>query len=294
MKTPVLNIDQFKPAELADEVYVNRFSDHLLKNKNLISKPHSHDFYLCVFFTRGNGIHEIDFNTYDINPGSVFFIKPGQTHFWKFDEKPQGYIFFHSKAFYEMYSLVHQLEIFPFYYPYHNVSQIHIDFKNEVQALFENVLDEYVNTRILRELKLLNGINAIYIQLTRMFTSTIDLTKYSKSGYFKILEQLEQAINTYFEKEKLPRFYADLLHITPRHLNRVVHETLDKTTTQLIADRVILEARRLIVHSERSLSEIAECLGFSDYAYFSRYFKSNTGLSPLAFQKRYKHISKHS
>ena len=294
MKTPVLNIDQFKPAELADEVYVNRFSDHFLKNKNLISKPHSHDFYLCVFFTEGNGTHEIDVNTYNINPGSVFFLKPGQTHFWKFDKKPKGYIFFHSKAFYEMYSLVHQLEIFPFYYPYHNVPQVHIDFKNEVQALFENVLDEYVSTRILRELKLLNGINDIYIQITRMFTSTIDLTKYSKSGYFKILEQLEQAINTYFEQEKLPRFYADLLHITPRHLNRVVHETLDKTTTQLIADRVILEARRLIVHSKHSLSEIAECLGFSDYAYFSRYFKSNTGLSPLAFQKKYKHISKHS
>ena len=288
MKTPVLDIDQFKRTVLADEVYVNRFSDHLKSNKSLIIRPHSHNFYLCVVFTEGSGIHEIDFNMYDINPGSVFFLKPGQTHSWKFDEQPQGYIFFHSKAFYEMYSLVHRLEIFPFYYPYQNVPQIRIDFKDEVQALFEDLLDEYVNTRLLRELKLLNGINSIYIQLTRMFTSAIDLSNYSKSGYFKILEQLEQAIHSYFEHEKSPRFYADLLHITPRHLNRVVHETLDKTTTQLIADRVILEARRLIVHSERSLSEIAEGLGFSDYAYFSRYFKSNTGLSPLAFKKKYK------
>ncbi|QYA26913.1 AraC family transcriptional regulator [Gramella sp. MT6] len=288
MKTPVLNIDQFKNSELTDKVYVNIFSDHLKNNKGLISRPHSHNFYLCVFFTKGAGTHEIDFNSYEIKPGKVFFLKPGQTHFWKFDTSPEGYIFFHSKEFYEMYSLMHRLSVFPFYYSHQNVPILDIGIKPEIELVFQHLYEEYSSTKLLRELKILSCINDIYISLTRRYTSDINFTNYSNSGYFRILEKLENAINSDFEKEKLPKYYASLLNITPKHLNRVVKESLDKTTSELISERVILEAKRLIVQSNDSLSGIAEDLGFSDYAYFSRYFKSKTGTSPLEFKNIYK------
>ena len=55
----------------------------------------------------------------------------------------------------------------------------------------------------------------------------------------------------------------------------------------MISDRVILEAKRLIVHSNSSLSNISETLEFSDYAYFSKYFKSRTGITPMNFKKKY-------
>ena len=120
MKIPVLKIDQFQKSKPLKDLYINSFSKHIKRNKDLISKPHSHNFYLCVLFTEGTGTHEIDFNSYTINPGKVFFLKPGQTHFWKFDTKPEGYIFFHSQAFYDMKFLDHTLHSFPFYYSYQN------------------------------------------------------------------------------------------------------------------------------------------------------------------------------
>ncbi|MCC4213084.1 helix-turn-helix domain-containing protein [Leeuwenhoekiella parthenopeia] len=288
MKTPVLNIEEFKTSDLLDKFYVNRFSAHLRANKNLISHPHSHNFYLCVLFTEGSGTHEIDFNSYTISPGKVFFLKPGQTHSWKFDHNPEGFIFFHSREFYEMHYVMHRLQIFPFYYSYQNAPVL--DIAPELESfsnLFQNLYEEYGNAEPLRELKLLNNINEIYIRLTRNYTSTIDLANYSNPTYLKILGQLEHHIDTYFEQEKLPKFYANLLSITTKHLNRVVNETLNKTTNQLISERVILEAKRLIVHSADSLAGIAENLGFADYAYFSRYFKSKTGSTPLDFRKKY-------
>ena len=97
MKIPVLNIKQFQSSKEVHQVYVNSFANHIKINKQLISTPHSHNFYLCVIFTKGSGVHEIDFKSYAISPGKVFFLKPGQTHFWKFKTPPNGFIFFHSK-----------------------------------------------------------------------------------------------------------------------------------------------------------------------------------------------------
>ncbi len=289
MKIPVLNISQFNESVSLNDVYINSFSNHIQLNKNLIDKPHSHNFYLCVLFTEGTGIHEIDFNSYSITPGKVFFLKPGQTHFWKFETQPEGFIFFHSLEFYELKFLEHKLHSFPFFYSYQNPPVLELASKQlyELNLKFQEAYTEYLQNNLLKELKIVNSLNSIYIKLTRAYTVNINLKKLNSSNYTNILETLENLINTHFYKEKFPKFYAYKLNITTKHLNRVVKKTINKTTSQLISERVILEAKRLIVHSQDDLSNIAYTLEFSDYAYFSKYFKSKTGMTPLDFRKKY-------
>ena len=289
MKIPVLKIDQFKESESLKDLYVNSFSNHLELNKKLIDKPHSHNFYLCVLFTEGFGTHEIDFNSYQVNPGKVFFLKPGQTHSWQFDTKPEGFIFFHSQEFYEIKFLDHTLHSFPFYYsnqnpPFLELSSLKMDV---LKPKFEEVYAEYHQQNLLRELKIINLINSIYIDLTRAYTADVNLEKLVSPNYSMILENLENLIHQHFYKEKLPKFYSDQLNITTKHLNRVVKKALNKTTSQLISERIILESKRLIIHSGNNLAAIAETLQFSDYAYFSRFFKSKTGFTPMDFRKKY-------
>ena len=289
MKIPVLKIDQFQESESLNDLYVNSFSNHLELNKKLIDKPHSHNFYLCVLFTEGIGKHEIDFNSYQVNPGKVFFLKPGQTHSWQFDTKPEGFIFFHSQEFYEIKFLDHTLHSFPFYYsnqnpPFLELSSLKMDV---LKPKFEEVYAEYHQQNLLRELKIINLINSIYIDLTRAYTADVNLEKLVSPNYSMILENLENLIHQHFYKEKLPKFYSDQLNITTKHLNRVVKKALNKTTSQLISERIILESKRLIIHSGNNLAAIAETLQFSDYAYFSRFFKSKTGFTPMDFRKKY-------
>lgn len=83
-------------------------------------------------------------------------------------------------------------------------------------------------------------------------------------------------------------FYAGKLGISSKRLNQILKEKLDKTGTQLIHDRIILEAKRKIIHSEITIKEIAYDLGFSDRPYFSRFFKKMTGQTPEEFQKKAK------
>lgn len=289
MKIPNLKIEQFQETEPLNGLYVNSFSNHIQLNKNLISKPHSHNFYLCVVFTAGTGTHEIDFHSYNISPGKVFFLQPGQTHFWHFKSPPQGYIFFHSQEFYEMQYLNHTLKSFPFYYSYQNPPLLDLNAEQltEINQNFKDIHIEYQQSQLFRTLRIVNIINGIYIKLTRIYIADINIEMLVSSNYSKTLEHLEKLINAYFYTEKSPKFYANKLNITTKHLNRITQKTINKTTSQLISERVLLEAKRLIVHSDNNLAGIANILEFSDYAYFSKFFKSKIGINPIDFKKKY-------
>lgn len=88
-----------------------------------------------------------------------------------------------------------------------------------------------------------------------------------------------------YQEQRNADFYANILGISAKRLNQILKEKLDKTAMQLIHDRIILEAKRQIIHSENTLKEIAYELGFTDRPYFSRFFKKQTGQSPDDFQK---------
>lgn len=286
---PVLKINQFQKEEPLDDFYINSFSNHIHLNNLLISKPHKHNFYLCVLFTKGSGIHDIDFNSYPVAPGKVFFLRPGQTHFWKFTEKPEGFIFFHSQACYELIFLEHKLNEFPFFYSFQNPPVLTLAPKkcNFINKKLEEIYTEYLHPQLFGKLKIISLLNTVYIDLAREYTADAALEKNLSSNYLKILESLQALIDQYFYLEKFPKFYANQLHITTKHLNRVVKETLNKTTSELISDRITLEAKRLIVNSNDNLTHIADTLQFSDYSYFSKIFKTKTGFTPIDFRKKY-------
>jgi AraC-like DNA-binding protein len=82
---------------------------------------------------------------------------------------------------------------------------------------------------------------------------------------------------------KFPSEYASLLNITERHLNRITKTCLNKTPTELISDRVILEAKRMFIHSNYNIAEVAGELGYFDSSYFSKLFKKKTKLTPKQF-----------
>jgi AraC family transcriptional regulator, transcriptional activator of pobA len=92
-------------------------------------------------------------------------------------------------------------------------------------------------------------------------------------------------LETHFRSNLTASGYADLLHVTQHHLNLVVGQISGRTTSDIIRTRNILEAKRHLTFSDRSVSEIAADLHFFDLSYFGKVFKSETGLSPLDFRK---------
>jgi len=90
-------------------------------------------------------------------------------------------------------------------------------------------------------------------------------------------------VTTYFRDEKSPLFYADKLNISVKHLNRIVKESLNVTASNFIAQIVVLEAKKMLIHSDYRIVEIANKLGYDDTSYFIRFFKKHVGITPSKF-----------
>lgn len=99
------------------------------------------------------------------------------------------------------------------------------------------------------------------------------------------IKKFRKLVEEKFTENKSVSEYAVLLNITPGHLNDTMQKELGKTASELIHERIILEAKRLLYHSEKSIKEIAAVLNYEDPSYFTKFFKTQTESTPEQFRK---------
>lgn len=288
-KVNVLKIEQFHDHDTTEDFYANTLQNHLQTRHKDISIPHKHNFYLAVLFTRGSGIHEVDFNSYEVKPGTLFFLNPGQTHHWELSENTDGYIFFHTQAFYDLHYTHNKLSSFPFYYSIYNTPCICLNnVKTErIQLLFAMLLSEYTNQTTRNKEYLISIADLIYIESTRAYQLQNPEMVKNKDKYYEKFRKFEELLEEQYITEKSPSAYADMMSMTSKHLNRIVQAAVGKTASDVILERVMLEAKKQIILQKHGFAEIAYALGYEDYAYFSRLFTKKTGTTPSVFLKRY-------
>jgi len=283
-KLPVYDIADFSVQESESVFYANDLKTHL-QNHQFVNQPHRHSTYITILFTKGNGEHLIDFNLYKVKPGSVFLLSPGQAHSWKLSSDADGFVFFHTEEFYNSVFIKKKMEDLPFYflssnYPVIYCNSIEI---NKIEYFFIKLISEFRNRYLYREAKLVSLVDIIYTDLSRLYDTNEEVHRDIKGNYFKV-KSLLKLIDSDFVNMKSASDYADKLNMTTRHLSRICQEVLNKTTTQLIAERIILEAKRLLIHQDVSIASISDQIGFEDYSYFVRFFKKQVGKTPKEFQ----------
>jgi AraC-like DNA-binding protein len=286
-KMPVYAIGDFNAhAEKETEFYANNLEDHI-KTHVFTRLPHKHDFYLVMLVTSGSGWHEIDFKRYSVKPGCVFLMQPGQMHYWKLSSNTDGYVFFHSRSFFDKAYTLNTVHDFPFFKSFHSNPCIRINSKSieEAGRLMAEMIKEHRSVLPYKMQRLHSLLNLVYTGLARIYKGN---EKAGNRKYFEHFRKFEQLLEKNFREQKLPGFYAEKLNMTGRHLNRIVRECTGKTSAEFIAERVILEAKRLLMHSTHNVSETGYELGFADSSYFVRFFKAHTGTTPLTFLKEYK------
>lgn len=292
MKTlPIYNIEKFKYLGKESDFYTASLKAHLKLHEFVIA-PHRHNFYFVAIIVKGSGTHTIDFVNYPVKPGSVFAIIPGQSHNWKLSEDTEGYVLFHTKSFYNLYFPSKKVQDYPFFCSMHNSPLILLKGKSLkiAKQLCSELLNEYKNEYFLKFQRISLMLDLLYVDLSRLYLPDASITR-KNHHYLVKIEKLESLIDTHFREIKSPGQYAKLMFMSEKHLNRICKEVLNKTTSDLIMDRLLLEAKRLLVHSSLTISEIADELGFFDVSYFSRLFKKKSGKTPLDFIKSFSQIN---
>lgn len=286
----VLHINLFQSEKNAPDFYFNTLKDHLVSSHKHIEKPHRHDFYVTVIFTKGTGIHEIDFQKYDVSEGSLFFLSPGQVHSWELSPDTDGYIFFFSQPYYEMHYVNQKLKNFPFFNSpsFPRKLQLESDELVNMIRLFEVIGNEHESKNVMKQGFILSLISQIYIQSVREFSKGDEKTSATSVSYFKHYQDFENLLEESFTSQKSISFYASQLNISAKHLNRITQTVMQKTASEIITERVILEAKRMLIYLDEGLVEIAFRLGYEEYSYFARMFRKNSGITPSQFIKNHK------
>lgn len=267
------------------EIVVMRVRDFVNAHPD-IQFPHRHDFYQLLLFTRGGGTHSIDFQQYNVVPHQVYYMAPGQVHGWEFDSETDGYLVNFNESFFT--SICHNPNFVRDFPLFSNISGNPVNILDmsccaEVETTFAQMLEEFDKKEVDYRMDMLRGL--LTIILVRLSRAIPDVFNPGVSKHNLVLmRQFEKLIEQHYRDKRLPREYAELMFITPNHLNALTNSVLGKSAGELIRDRVLLEAKRLLVNSDLMINQIAETLRFEDNAYFTRFFKKYLGVTPESFR----------
>jgi len=249
------------------------------------------DFYKINLLKGAYTIHLAD-KTYEIQKRGLFFGNPSYPYNWipKGADSHSGVYCIFNKEFFHHFGNIDAYQMFR---PEgDNVIELTEGVYDEIEAIFEKMdvafrsayQHKYDKIRNLI-FEVLHSVNEVSTKETRINRHDAAASRITSS----FLELLERQFPLELKNRQVPlrnaADFADTLAIHENYLNRVLKKTMGSTTTQLIQQRFLQEARVLIKHSSIDISEIAYLLGFKEVSHFSNFFKKYEGLSPLQYRK---------
>ncbi|RFM28346.1 AraC family transcriptional regulator [Deminuibacter soli] len=270
----------------AQWLVASRFAPYLQRNPHL-ETLHKHTFYHLVYFTQGEGEQVIDFEHFPVKKGTLYFMRPGQVHNWHFNGMVDGYVINFYDRFFERAGFpVRLLSQFAFFGNHlaSQVIQVSKKRQEEVTALFEQLVAEQEQDSPMQT----EMTAALLLQLFILVHRQLPAATPADNGQYNstILLNFQELIEQHYRQLRLPKQYAAMLYITPNHLNALCKDLTGMAAGEIIRNRVLLEAKRLLVNRDISIASIAAALHFTDDSYFVKFFKKYTGTTPEQFRKQ--------
>ncbi|MGV0925437.1 helix-turn-helix domain-containing protein [Empedobacter tilapiae] len=273
---PIISIQSFRKGQLAgrDELLFNE-----LHGERHIDKPHKHDFFVIILFDKASGIHNIDSKDYPIDNKEIHILFPGQMHKWQINDGTIGYQLMTERSFFEQFAPYFRFSFTN--YQNHPVIKLSDEAFSKLMYEFNAIKEELKSENSL--VHLINARTAVIAAIVSKEAEQI-FTEFKVYQSNPRLAKFNMLIDEFYKEEKSVVFYAEKLHISANYLNILCKKHLKVSATQLIQQRIIIEAKRLLKSGDLSIKEIAFELGFTDHAYFSNFFKAQTDLTPSEFR----------
>ncbi|GGB42784.1 AraC family transcriptional regulator [Roseibium aquae] len=251
-------------------------------------EPHSHlHLHQAFLLTSGCGLLLDETGQQPVSPGHFVFVAAGALHGWTFSPDTEGHVLSFTADYLTPEGRgVHPLQLLGGAQPVPLLVRPDPADMARVRAYVREMEDEFGHGF---------GRRTVFKSLlTLVLARTLDPAGAlparegggpSSAGFS--LFRFRSLIEEHFRQQRRPDFFAAAMGMPVARLNRHCRMFTDKTVAQVIRDRLILEAKRLLAYSRLSVSQIAYDLGYEDPAYFSRVFRKETGLSPLDFRDRH-------
>ncbi|CCH31012.1 helix-turn-helix transcriptional regulator [Actinosynnema sp. NPDC047251] len=236
--------------------------------------PHRHDFYEILYLTGGEGLHVVDFEPYPIVPNALYFLAPGQVHFWKDTEQVAGRVLVFAEEF---------LLDLPGVPPPFLGGSPELRLTGDHRGLVEGILADMAHEYRVRGSGYATMLQS-YLHILLVRTQRLRQVR-PEAPVSSLAWQFIRLVDKHVLTERSVTAYAERVGVTAGHLTDLVRAATGKTPGAVIRAALALEAKRLLARTELSAAQVAHRLAFEDASYFGRFFKRETGTSPGDFRR---------
>ena len=265
-------------------LYVNSDSLELINSD-------AYKAYIKVLYMPGSCKIKVDFETYHTDSAAIFFISPNQVlHVEEVCAQP-GHFIFYNRDFYCIQ--LHDEEVACDGLLFNNINNMPMTAVTDAGADFINQLFLQIESEFMvkdssQEEMLRTYLKQLLIKSTRLWKQQhLNGVLTDQQNDPDTFRRFTQLVEAHYKEKHTVADYADLLLIAPKTLTHRFKRMNLPQPNEVIKNRIMLEAKRLLVHTAMTAKEISYELGYDDPAYFSRLFFIKTGESPSNFRTRY-------
>ena len=268
---------------------IKKLSSYLYR-KNFNQKPQNHrNLYEIIVLLKGGINIRIGESNHQIKGNAMCFLAPGQiSKISTFDKETEGfYIAFDTDYFLLCLKNQVQLCFYPFFqFDKHPILHLSKPQTVKFEALIQKIDFEYNNRKSLNDDLLTKlYLNILLIEIERLYQFKSATGNGESSRKKLIASKFKQLVEKNFMTMRKVSTFADTLYISPSYLNDTVREITGQSASTIIHQRIILEAKAMLVQTELTINEVAQHLQYGDTSYFCRFFRTHTGVSPQAFRE---------
>jgi len=261
------------------------YNDH----SDTLTIAHRTGFYHILWFQKGSPTHLVDFNPVKIKPNTILFLNKDTVQ--RFDKKG-GFdgkaILFTDSFFCKTETDTKFLRSSILFNDLFSVSQIQM---HKTASLFSDLFQlmetELENEKDISQSDILKNLLHNFLLISERERRKQNFTEIKKSADLDYVMLFKDLLENNYHKLKQVSNYAKKISVTEKRLNQATSKLLDKSPKQMINERVMLEAKRLLAHTNESVKEIGFNLGFEEPTNFIKYFRKHSNSTPVEFREQF-------
>lgn len=239
--------------------------------------PHRHaGYHELIFLSKGAGSHTIGDERFTVLPNTGYYLGLSEVHCWDFSKIPDGYVILFKEEVLSQYPNA-----------FNSLFQMSKTFEigeksAQVFSLLDTFHEEYKNG---------GSLEILAAHLNLLVLSTLTLPPTSPKLDPTVIDQLalfKRLINEHFMVTQNVQDYSEMMKISVRKLNAICKATLNTNAREVIKERLLMESKNLLTHTNNKVAEIAYSLNFTDSSNFVKFFKQQTNLTPLEYRAKIK------